>query len=70
MKRLISALAIIGLALTGCASGNADSNTGESTPLYERHITLQDGREVTCINYAAGYKGGLSCDWGNAKANR
>ncbi|MBF6671580.1 hypothetical protein [Glutamicibacter sp. FBE19] len=67
MKRLIPALAIIGLALTGCASGNTDADTGEQSSLYERNIVLEDGREVTCIVYAIGYKGGLSCDWDKAR---
>jgi uncharacterized lipoprotein YehR (DUF1307 family) len=28
---------------------------------------LPDGRTVSCVVYAAGYAGGLSCDWANAK---
>lgn len=67
MKRLIPALAIIGLALTGCASGNTDADTGEQSSLYERHIILKDGREITCIVYAAPHKGGVSCDWDKAR---
>ena len=67
MKRIIPALAIVAIALTGCSSGNTDADTGEQSPLYERHINLRDGREVTCIVYAGPFKGGLSCDWDNAR---
>ena len=67
MKQLIPALAIIGLALTGCASGAANVETGEPTTLYERHIVLKDGREVTCIVHSNGRQGGVSCDWDKAR---
>ena len=67
MKRIIPALAGIALLLVGCSSGATDADTGDASPLYERHINLQDGREVTCIVYAAPSKGGVSCDWDKAK---
>lgn len=58
------------LALAGCATGGSpavdeDAGTVADT-LYERKIQLTDGREITCIVYSSGYRGGLSCDWGGA----
>lgn len=68
MKKTIATLAIIGiLALTGCATGNPDASTGESTHLHEQHIKLNDERTVVCVTYKNGYAGGLSCDWMAAK---
>ena len=68
MKRIIPALAIAGLLLTGCVSGNA--NTSDEGRLHEDSITLKDGREITCVNYSSYNQGGLSCDWNNAKEQR
>lgn len=62
MKK-IAALVLVGLfalGLTGC--GQTDEEIGTSY-LYEGSVKLKDGREVTCIKYAAYNKGGLSCDW-------
>lgn len=70
MKKAIIALAAAGvLLLSGCASeGSDDSRAGdESSNLYERTITLEDGRTVTCVVYTQYQKGGLSCDWEGAK---
>ncbi|UUX60154.1 hypothetical protein [Glutamicibacter halophytocola] len=63
MKKKLTALALVAVALTGCANGNPDPATGEPGSLYEENVTLRDGRELTCIVYARGYKGGVSCDW-------
>ncbi|MNW35821.1 hypothetical protein D3C74_128230 [compost metagenome] len=63
MKKKLAALALVALALTGCASGNPDPATGEPTKLYERQVILRDGRELTCIVYTSSSKGGVSCDW-------
>ncbi|UGS26354.1 hypothetical protein K8F61_17265 [Microbacterium resistens] len=63
-------LALGGLVLSGCASGGSpavDGDAGQrSSKLYERTISLTDGRTVTCITYRSGYAGGLSCDWDGA----
>lgn len=67
MKKIIATLFVATIALTGCASGNANAETGEPSSLYESRIELADGRTVTCIKLAIGYKGGLSCDWDGAK---
>ena len=68
MKRIIPTLAIVGLLLTGCVSGNA--NTNNDVLLHEVSITLKDGREITCVKYSAHNQGGLSCDWNDAKEQR
>lgn len=62
----LSALILV-LALTACGSGGSPESDGgagsSSSYLYERTVSLTDGRTVTCIVYAEGYTGGLSCDW-------
>ncbi|AIY01197.1 hypothetical protein ART_1598 [Arthrobacter sp. PAMC 25486] len=68
MKKTLATLAIIAvLALTGCDVGKPDETTGAKTNIEERHVTLNDGREITCLRYKSGYAGGLSCDWAGAK---
>lgn len=63
--------AVTCLALAGCSNGGSPDEDGDAgsagRSLYERTITLTDGRTVTCVEFAAGYKGGVSCDWDNAK---
>lgn len=75
MKRIIPALAIVAIALTGCSSGDNGTESVErnTVPAISNPDTavfdhaLPDGRTVTCI-WAKGYKsGGLSCDWDGAK---
>lgn len=70
-KKVIMTLTIAALALTGCGTGgspeNDDNAGGKSKALYERSITLTDGRDVTCVVYGSGHAGGLSCDWENAQ---
>lgn len=65
----------LGLTLTGCgvtpASGSDTSTptqTGRITGvLSAQHVTLADGRTVTCVILSAPNAGGLSCDWVNAE---
>ncbi|WP_443460607.1 hypothetical protein [Glutamicibacter arilaitensis] len=66
MKKKLAALALVAVALTGCANGNPDPATGQPSKLYERQVTLRDGRELTCIVYTSSHKGGVSCDWEGA----
>lgn len=67
-RKALATLAITAtLALTGCASVNPNADLGESTYLRDHHIKLGDGRTVTCVMYADGSLGGLSCDWSGAK---
>jgi hypothetical protein len=59
-------------SLTGCNSNTGGSPQNDtkagaiSSNLYERTITLTDGREVTCIVLGPGTRGGVSCDWNGA----
>lgn len=63
--------AALTLALAACGSGGSPESDGgagsSSSYLYERTITITDGRTVTCVVHSNGYKGGLSCDWDGAK---
>lgn len=47
-------------ACSATPTGIVDTN---SSALTERTITLSDGRTITCITYASGSAGGVSCDW-------
>lgn len=80
MKRLRTAagaaLVATGLALglTGCGTSiTAATESQEQQAEYitgtlsAQHVTLADGRTVTCIILGAGAAGGLSCDWANAE---
>lgn len=62
------------LALTGCRTGGSpetDDRAGKTSDgLYERTITLVDGRVVTCVVWSAANQGGVSCDWFGAGADR
>lgn len=60
-KIILSAVASAVL-LTGCG-GEPDPRTGDPSGMVERHIRLEDGREIVCVTWKAGYAGGLSCDW-------
>lgn len=71
------------LALAGCGAvrdyeentdGDSSVSQNSSTQgIEERHITLSDGRVITCITWVdSGYQyentaAGISCDW-NTKA--
>ena len=57
-------LAVGALILAGC--GGSSAFAGDQV-LAERHITLSDGREITCVRYSGYNQGGLSCDWERAR---
>lgn len=64
-KTKIAALigaALLALSLTGCEPQGAEQSSS-TRALREESITLHDGRQITCVVYASGYQGGLSCDW-------
>ena len=67
VKRIIPALAIVALILTGCDTGDKRVYNEDATKLHEEHVKLKDGSEITCIKYSSYNQGGLSCDWNNAK---
>lgn len=56
MMIMIITLAII---LAGC--GDYSSVEGGGVAVLERHITLQDGRDITCVTM---HETGIDCDWG------
>ena len=60
MKTLI-ALALTALFLAGCSS---EPSTGE---VYEKDITMKDGRTVTCLIFDSYQEAGMDCDWEDAK---
>lgn len=75
MKKIIAVLTIALvsiLTITGCDIGQTSSN-GEQTsnnidPIFENSIVLKDGRTVIClIRGSISYRGGMTCDWDNAK---
>lgn len=43
------------------------TTTPSTSNITEIHQKLDNGKTVDCLIFAKGYKGGLSCDWGNAK---
>lgn len=52
---------IMALALAGCSPYEETNTNG----LMEKTITLEDGREITCVAWQGpSSNGGLSCDWG------
>lgn len=65
-KRIIATAGIIAvtLTLTACGAEYLDST-------HEKHFTTKvipvEGREVTCVIYQSGSRGGLSCDWDGAR---
>jgi hypothetical protein len=69
---LTAALAVaVAVSLAGCSDGGSpetDDSAGQgSTSLFERVITLTDGRTVTCVIYSSYQRGGVSCDFGGAR---
>ena len=72
---LVATALALSLTLTGCGVTPASgSDTSAPTQpdritgiLSAQHVTLADGRTVTCIILGAGAAGGLSCDWVNAE---
>jgi hypothetical protein len=59
MKKALAALAIL-ISLSACAGPKQQEQSME-----EYHLTLQDGRQVTCISLTL--VGSFSCDWEGAK---
>lgn len=58
-KTTIVTLALSTFVLTGCADPISEERSiGQK--LQERHVTLENGRELTCIRSEGG---GLSFDW-------
>jgi len=62
MKYLVLLLFVV-FCLTACGGSVTTGDDTNEGSINEAHITLKDGRVITCLVYARGYKGGLSCDW-------
>lgn len=66
-KKLLVVIALAAMLLTGCSSDAiTETGTGTGGSLKTYNVDLPDGGTVLCVIFAAGYKGGLSCDWDEA----
>lgn len=60
----------LGTVLTGVILSGCDTTAPEATDVSGDFQVTQvavNGKQVTCITWADYKKGGLSCDWANAK---
>lgn len=51
-------LITLAIVIAGC--GDYSNVGGGGVSVLERHITLQDGRDITCLTM---YGNGIDCDW-------
>lgn len=72
MRKLKATLVLaLGLALAGCGPSSSTAPESDRPPnpgvrvVFEED--LPDGRAVTCIWVRQDTRGGLSCDWDNAR---
>ncbi|PIT07974.1 hypothetical protein [Snodgrassella communis] len=74
MKTKLIIAAIAAFFIAGCEMTEAEK--AEVRKIYvetltsrikETHMTLSDGRKITCLVYDDSYAGGLSCDWHNTQ---
>lgn len=56
---------VTAVIVTAC-SGNTEDSAGVSGEFSVTQVDV-NGKRVTCITWADYKKGGLSCDWANAK---
>lgn len=63
MRTFVFVLAVAVLALAACTDDGADPGASRTSDRLRVERIEVDGREVNCVVYAAGHKGGLSCDW-------
>lgn len=70
MKKLTPLLFISLALLSACGETATEEPTPPQEPseLYERTITLEDKRKVTCVVYEDSEfeQGGVTCDWESA----
>lgn len=66
--KIAAALAVPSLLvlMAAACSGNTTESAGVSGDFNVTSVTV-NGKQVTCITWADYKKGGLSCDWANAK---
>lgn len=69
MKKTIALIALAGFLLTGCSGGYGTvkgettkeyTETAKGGSVYERQVTLDNGKTLTCLLYSGG---GITCDW-------
>ncbi|MCO6514703.1 MAG: hypothetical protein J6589_09605 [Snodgrassella sp.] len=74
MKTKLIIAAIAAFFIAGCEM--TEAGKAEARKIYvetltsrikETHMTLSDGRKITCLVYKADRAGGLSCDWHNTQ---
>lgn len=56
---------VTAVIVTACG-GNTEDSAGVSGEFSVTSVSV-NGKQVTCITWADYKKGGLSCDWANAK---
>ena len=61
---VVSALLLV-VTLTGCTSDNIPNDSQSAKSIGAYVVDLPEGGTVTCVVFAQGYKGGISCDWGS-----
>lgn len=67
-KHAAAVLAAVAVLATGCSDYGRDANGNERPDIIDPHyVELPDHRSVLCVFEKAGYGGGLSCDWAQAK---
>ena len=66
MKKMLPILALVGIALVGCAPSEAPtegySPTEQPPEIRVEQVPTPDG-EVTCVLYGQYGSGGISCNW-------
>lgn len=62
----IGVMASVGLLAASCSSSNT-SDTAEVSGEFNVTQVAVNGKQVTCITWGDYKKGGLSCDWANAR---
>ncbi len=67
MKKMFAACAVALVLLAGCGEPGGDDAVESKDGITEVRRKISDGRTVTCLIWSGARKGGLSCDWANAK---
>jgi PBP1b-binding outer membrane lipoprotein LpoB len=74
MKTKLIIAAIAAFFIAGCEMTEAEKAEARkinvetiTSRIKETHMTLSDGRKITCLVYDGYYAGGLSCDWHNTQ---
>lgn len=67
-KAIAAGVLAVGL-LAGCGTSTAETatKTGTGGQMRTYVVDLPDGGTVLCVVYSAASKGGISCNWEDAK---